>query len=112
MPTRNIKIIMPTFEHPEEKLGNGIVLPKCLHVEIEIDGLPWTLAGLPGDYTREDILKFAENDVEDLYRQATHRPVRDKIRERTDLLDEPPRNLEAEIDDMKQRLVVVESKRE
>jgi hypothetical protein len=86
--------ITRAIEHPEEEVGGDIVLPASLHVDVEIDGHPWTLGGVPAHWGRADILAHVEEHKADILRQiAVLQPdsgAASDPRERPDLVDPTP----------------------
>ena len=49
-----------------------------LHVDLEIDGYPWTIGGLPADWTKQELLDYLQDNEADMLRQAKLKPPKEK----------------------------------
>lgn len=84
-----------------------------LHLDLEIEGMPWGGGGFPITWTRQDVDKYITENYEDMLRQAqlnASQVITPKSEMRYDLVDEDkiPRNLEQEMDDVKARMDALE----
>ena len=101
-----IKIIRAHKTHPIPDLG----VESTLFLELDVDGFTWTVAGLDPNLDRARLMDLFKAQETDMLRQAKAQetgvafPI-----PRNDLLDEQPRDLVAEIDDLKARVTSLEA---
>jgi hypothetical protein len=100
-----IKIIRAHQIPPVTELG----VESTLFLELDIDGFTWTVAGLDPNLDRARLMDLLKAQETDMLRQAKAQesgfayPI-----PRNDLLDEQPRDLAAEVDDLKARVSSLE----
>lgn len=52
--------------------------PPKLHVDLEINGYPWVVSGLPVEWKLNDLKKFLKENYQDILRQAKLKPPKPK----------------------------------
>lgn len=111
MPTHNIELVR-VYESPPDDLVHK---PWSTFVHIKIDGYDWKVGGLPILKSRQEVLDYLKDTMghDELFRKATLEAAKPAIQgqgiERLEWVDNPPRDLEVEIDELKAKVKTLEA---